>query len=356
VYPALAVLQELEGEPLEILWVGGEGGMEQDLVGRAGFELKSIPAAGLHGVGFRSLPGNIIKIGQGYLAARKLLKSFSPDALFFTGGFVAAPFALAAGNIPTLAFVPDIKPGFALRLMARFADRIALVAQASKKYFRDQSRLSVSGYPMRKELAKWDKNTARKHFALKKDLKTLLVFGGSKGAQSINNALHSSLQDLLPSIQILHISGANNWRETEAIKNNLPAHLAKNYHCFPYLHEDMGAALAAADLVLSRAGASTMGEFPLFSLPAILVPIPMESHIQHLNAKYLEKKGAILVLPDHEMSEKLSPSVMTTIVDEAKLTSMSSAMRKLARPNAAKDIAHLLRAVVPARQKDNKAA
>ncbi len=351
-YPALAVLQELEGDALQILWVGGEGGMEQELVARAGFDLKSIPAAGLHGVGIRALPGNLVKIGQGYLAARKLLKSFSPDALFFTGGFVAAPIAFAAGDIPTLAFVPDVKPGFSLRLIARFADRIAIVAQSSKKYFRNQERLHLSGYPMRKELAKWDKGTSIKHFSLAKDLKTLLVFGGSKGARSINQALFHSLEELLQSIQIIHITGIDNWEETIEMRDNLSPHLAKNYHAFPYLHEDMGAALAAADLVLSRAGASTLGEFPLFDLPTILVPIPFEGHIQHLNAEYLEKKGAALVLPDHEMSEKLSQSVMTTINDDNQLESMSVAMRKLAHPNAARDIARLLRELISSRQKD----
>ncbi len=111
VYPALAVLQELEDDALQILWVGGEGGMEQDLVNRAGYELRSLPAAGLHGVGVRTLPGNLLKIFQGILAARKLLREFTPDALFFTGGFIAVPIALAGHKIPTFAFVPDIKPG-----------------------------------------------------------------------------------------------------------------------------------------------------------------------------------------------------------------------------------------------------
>ena len=355
-YPALAVLQELENNTLKILWVGGEGGMEQELVGRAGYEIYAIPAAGLHGVGLRALPGNLITILKGYIAARKLLRSFAPDALFFTGGFVAAPIALAGVKIPTLAFVPDIKPGFALRLISRFADKIAIVDESSKNYFSNLGRLKTTGYPLRKELSTWKQENALKHFSFGQQLKTLLIFGGSKGAQSINLALQAALPTLLEKIQIIHISGTGNWDSANTFAKTLPEKLMKNYRLFPYLHEDMGAALSASNLVLSRAGASILGEYPLFKLPAILVPIPMEAHIQHLNAAYMEKKGAAQVLPDGEMSEKLSQTVIKTINDDAMLKKMSLAMQKLARPNAAKDIAAMLLEINANRQKEYKTA
>jgi len=346
------VLQELESKRLQILWVGGQGGMEQELVGRAGYEIHALPAAGLHGVGLRALPGNLVTILQGFFAARKLLKDFAPDTLFFTGGFVAAPIALAGSKIPTLAFVPDIKPGFTLKLISRFADKIAIVTNSSKAYFSKQKRLNTTGYPLRQELSAWSKARALKHFSLSHQFKTLLVFGGSKGAQSINLALQSALPLLLKEMQIIHILGKGNWSASKNIAKGLPEKLRINYRPFPYLHDDMGAALSASDLVLSRAGASILGEYPLFQLPAILVPIPMKAHIQHLNAAYLEKKGAAQVLPDGEMSEKLRQSVIQTINDDTLLKSMSSAMRKLARPNAAKDIAALLLEIHANRQKE----
>lgn len=313
--------------------------MEEDLVSRAGYRLTTIHAAGLHGVSLRKLPGNLLKIWQGRRAAQSLLADFKPDALFFTGGFVAAPVALASGNIPTVAFVPDIKPGFALRLVARFADAIALVADEAKQYFGRQERLRVTGYPVRKEMTRWSRSEAFAHFSLDKDLKTLLVFGGSKGARSINEALIQALPELLKEVQVLHVSGPENWDQMQAQEEEL----GERYHPFRYLHDDMGAALAAADLVLARAGASTIGEFPLFGLPGILVPIPMSGHIQHLNAAFMEKSGAALLLPDEQMSEKLSQLVLSTIHDEDRLARMSGAMRALGRQDAAKAIAQLIR-------------
>ena len=351
-YPALAVLQELAAEEIEVLWVGGQEGMEQDLVSRAGYQITTLPAAGLHGVGLRALPGNLLKIWQGSRVARCLLNEFRPDALFFTGGFVAAPVALVSGKIPTVAFVPDIKPGFALRLVARFADRIALVAEDAKQYFGAKKRLVVTGYPVRNKISAWERTAAQNHFGLDPQFKTLLVFGGSKGARSINLAVAAALPQLLEQIQILHVTGQANWRDTEAELPVIPAKLQKRYRAFPYLHDDMGAALAAADLVLSRAGASTIGEFPLFGLPAILVPIPMKGHIQHLNAAYLKKFGAVLLLPDEQMSEKLSQLVLDTMYNEQVLAGLSQAMQSLAHRDAARAIADLILDLGQTRQKE----
>ena len=122
-------------EDLELLSVGGEGGMEEDMVSRAGYQLRTMPAAGLHGVGLLQLPRNIWQLARGYFSARQLLAEFQPDVLFFTGGFVAAPVALAGRHVPTLALVPDIQPGFTLRLIARFADVIAVVAEEARQFF-----------------------------------------------------------------------------------------------------------------------------------------------------------------------------------------------------------------------------
>jgi UDP-N-acetylglucosamine--N-acetylmuramyl-(pentapeptide) pyrophosphoryl-undecaprenol N-acetylglucosamine transferase len=122
-------------------------------------------------------------------------------------------------------------------------------------------------------------------------LPVLLVFGGSKGARSINRALLEALPGLLPEMQVLHISGNLDWPEVEAARSALStgeaAAWAERYHAFPYLHDEMGAALAAADLVVARAGASTLGEFPALGLPAILVPYPHAWRYQKVNADYL---------------------------------------------------------------------
>lgn len=317
--------------------------MEADLVTRAGYQLRSLPAAGLHGVGLAALPRNLWQLARGYFAARRLLAEFKPDALFFTGGFVAAPVALAGSRVPTLAFVPDIQPGFTLRLIARFADVIATVADEARLYFQRPERIQVTGYPLRTELTRWTRSEAVKHFGLDANLPTLLVFGGSKGSLSINQALLPILSQLLEHMQIIHVSGQSNWAEIETIKQMLTGSAAQRYHAFPYLHSDMGAAFAAADLALCRAGASTLGELPYFGVPAILVPIAFKQHIQHINAAYLEQKGAAIILPDDQMQSRLAETVLGVMGDATRRQQMAAAMAALAKPDAAKRIAALLR-------------
>jgi UDP-N-acetylglucosamine--N-acetylmuramyl-(pentapeptide) pyrophosphoryl-undecaprenol N-acetylglucosamine transferase len=357
VYPALAVLQELDDEANELLWVGSKGGMEEDLVSRAGHTIKSLPAAGLHAVSLSSLPANLVQLWRGFWAARQMIRDFQPDVLFFTGGFVAVPIALAGRRIPSLAFVPDIKPGLALRLLSRFAEIIAVVADESKKYVKGLEKMQITGYPLRKELANWKPAEARVHFDLQKDEPTLLVFGGSKGARSINRALSIVLPQLLEDVQIVHVSGELDWDEVKASVAALPKVLRSRYRAFPYLHDDMGAALAAADLVLSRAGASTLGEFPLFELPAILVPLPQEKNlVQHLNADFLAKRGAAVILKDEDMRHHLLDTVQGLLLSDERREAMSTAMAKLAQPHAAKRLARMLMEMGTANKKDTQSA
>ncbi len=158
------------------------------------------------------------------------------------------------------------------------------------------ANLTVTGYPTRPDLRSWDRQAARKALQLETDLPVLLVFGGSSGARSINRALLASLPGLLEEMQVVHLTGRLDWPEVqaawEAMKETLPDSRVRRYHLYPYLYEEMGAALASADLVLSRAGASILGEFPMFGLPAILVPYPYAWRYQQLNARYLEQHGA----------------------------------------------------------------
>jgi undecaprenyldiphospho-muramoylpentapeptide beta-N-acetylglucosaminyltransferase len=346
VYPALAVLQALGEEAQDVLWVGGEGGMEADLISRSGLPFASVPAAGVHGVGWRALPGNLWQILKGFFAARKLVTEFNPDAMLFTGGFVAVPTALAGWGRPSLAYVPDIAPGLALRVVSRLSRSIGVVVGESRQYFPARAQVSVVGYPVRPELAAWNRQEAFHALELSPDLPTLLVFGGSKGAQSINRALLPLLPDLLAEMQVIHITGTLTWPEVQAGTKQLSAEQAARYRPHAYLHEEMGAAFRAADLVVARAGASTLGEFPLFGLPAILVPIPARTHLQHKNAHFLTQRGAALTVNDEDMRQKLLPAILELMRDSQKRAKMESAMQKLARPDAAQTIASLLRTLV----------
>jgi UDP-N-acetylglucosamine--N-acetylmuramyl-(pentapeptide) pyrophosphoryl-undecaprenol N-acetylglucosamine transferase len=361
VYPALAVLERfnVEGsrfkvdnlqssnlqpstfQPSTVLWVGGEGGMEEELVNRAGISYRSIPAAGVHGVGLRTLPRNIAKLARGVSASRKILRDFKPDALFFTGGYVAAPMALAGRNIPSALFVPDIEPGLALKFLSFFADKITVTTSASLRYFSRPERISVTGYPLRSDLETWTRERANQRLELDSSLPTLLVTGGSKGARSINNAVLRRLPELLAMGQLIHIVGALDFDVAQEAAENMPEPLRSRYHPMPYLHE-MGAALVAADLVVSRAGASTLGEYPLFGLPAILVPYPYAWRYQKVNADYLVENNAAVVLKDEDLQAELLSAVKKLLHDKDKLNSMRAAMKKLARPNAARAIASQL--------------
>lgn len=313
--------------------------MEAKLVKREGIPYRAVAAAGVHGVGLRALPGNLARLGRGYAQARRVLAQFRPDVLFFTGGYVAVPVALAGRSVPAALYVPDIEPGLALKVLSRFADRIALTAPQSRQFFAADAPVKVTGYPVRSALLSWDVDAARAALDLEAGLPVLLVFGGSKGARSINRALFPALETLLSQMQIVHISGTLHWDEAQQARERLPADLAARYHPFPYLHERMGAALRAADLVVARAGASTLGEFPLFGLPAILVPYPYAWRYQRVNAQYLASQGAAEVVEDADLAERLVPLVNALLGDAERLRSMREAMLRLAQPDAAAAIA-----------------
>jgi UDP-N-acetylglucosamine--N-acetylmuramyl-(pentapeptide) pyrophosphoryl-undecaprenol N-acetylglucosamine transferase len=170
--------------------------------------------------------------------------------------------------------------------------------------------------------------------------------GGSKGARSINRAVLAAIPQLLQSVQVLHVTGQLDWSEVEGARISLAAsitsELLDRYRIHPYLHEEMGAAFSAADLVLSRAGASTLGELPLFGIPAVLVPYPYAWRYQQVNALYLAERGAAVILQDADLPAHLLSEVSQLLGDEARLKSMSLAMRSLHKPDAAQNIASQL--------------
>jgi len=341
VYPALAVLQTLGSDADSVLWVGGEGGMEAEMVTRLNIPYKTIPAAGIHGVGLRTLPSNILRLLRGIFASRKILSEYKPDALLFTGGYVAVPMAVAGVKIPSLLYTPDIEPGLAIKAIAHFSDCIAMTAEESRSFFKFNHHLVVSGYPTRPEFTEWKKEKALKHLDMHNNKPVLLVFGGSKGALSINKAVLQILPQLLDLAQVVHITGQPHFAEAQAVKTRLIN--SDEYHSFPYLHEDMGAAFAAADLAVCRAGASTLGELPLFGLPAILVPYPYAWRYQKVNADYLVKNGGAVMLKDEELNTALLPTVTDLFHSPDRLVELKQKMTSLATPNAAEVLASTLR-------------
>jgi UDP-N-acetylglucosamine--N-acetylmuramyl-(pentapeptide) pyrophosphoryl-undecaprenol N-acetylglucosamine transferase len=364
VYPALSVLKQLMStnvEPvqatpaqskeaaandLQVLWVGASGGMEMDLVKREGFRFEAIPAAAVHGVGVRELPGNLWQLGRGFFSSRRILRKFHPDVLFYTGGFVAVPMALAARistRIKSLLYVPDIEPGLALKTIARFCDCITLTVEESKEFFPSHPSKIVTGYPLRPGLELWTRNEARNLFALQEPLPVLLVWGGSKGARSINQAIVTALPELLTEMQVIHITGRLDWQMVEQMRSDLSTEQLNRYRPFPYLYDEIGAAMCLADLALTRAGASTLGELPVFGLPAILVPYPYAWRYQRVNASYLVRHGAAVQIDDARLVDEIVPKVRGLMADREQREKMSQSMRSLAQPAAASKIASLLK-------------
>ena len=322
--------------------------MEAAIVERYGVAFKHITAAGVHGVNLCQLPSNLIKLFIGVLQARRILTQFRPDVLFFTGGYVAIPLALAA-YLPlrkfkkpsSVLFVPDIEPGLALKTLARFADCIAITAEETKKYLPSSKKTILSGYPVRAAFYEGDRDKARRQFGLNLDLPVVVVFGGSLGARSINQALFSILPQLLEEAQVIHISGKFAWDEVQLERGKLEQQnllLAQRYHSYAYLHDEMPQALQAADLVICRSGASTLGELPALGTAAILVPYPHAWRYQEINAAFLTQRGAAIMLKDADLMHTLLPTVLDCIRDSEKLKQMSKAMQQLAKPEAAKTI------------------
>jgi undecaprenyldiphospho-muramoylpentapeptide beta-N-acetylglucosaminyltransferase len=371
VYPALAVLQALTNESasvvseghmqtvqqspilspgsIDVLWVGGVGGMEIKLVERAGVPFQDIPAAGIHGVGGRALPGNLLQLGRGFTAARRIISSFRPDVLLLTGGYIAVPVAMAARTPISgrrrpriLLYVPDIEPGLALKTVARFADQIAVTVSETSAWLPGKVQKVVSGYPLREDMRVWDRERARAFFGIQPGSPVLLVFGGSQGARSLNRALLKTLPRLLMEMEVIHLSGHLDWAEVEKASAELPADVSARYHAFPYLHEEMSAAMTVADLAVSRAGASILGEMPYFGLPAVLVPYPHAWRYQRVNAGYLADRGAAVIVEDELVGEKFLDVVADLMRDARRREKMRRAMNSLAHPQAADCIASLL--------------
>ena len=232
-------------------------------------------------------------------------------------------------------------PSRTLKTLARFADAIAISAEQGRAFFQHKN-VVVTGYPVRSTLKIWELPQAQHALGLQHDLPTLLVTGGSTGARSINRALLSVLPDLLAEMQVVHLTGRLDWKEVDTFRATLTAEQTARYHPYPYLHEEMRAAFTSADLVISRAGASCLGEYPMFGLPAILVPYPYAWRYQRVNASYLESRGAAVVLEDAELPEKILPLARALIQDVTRRGEMRKAMQALYQPKAAASIANLL--------------
>ncbi len=355
-YPAFAVAQAMQAAegreaaspPVELIFVGGRGDLDGAILARSGVHWAHtalVQGGPIHGVSPFRLLASTVRLGMGLVQALGLVRRCRPDRLFITGGWASLPVALAGwlSRVPMVCFVPDIEPGWALKLAGRLARRVAATTDETAVYF-PPGRVVATGYPLRQAVLAATRQAALTHFGRDPGRRTLLVIGGSRGARSINQALLAILPDLLAEErwQVVHISGTLDWPAVEAARQQLTPAGRARYHAFDYLHEDMGLALAAADLVVSRAGASTLGEFPHFGLPAILLPYPHAWRYQAVNADYLASRGAAIRLDDDRAGDELFPTIRRLWDDPVMLQQMAARSRALARPEGAQNIARLV--------------
>jgi UDP-N-acetylglucosamine--N-acetylmuramyl-(pentapeptide) pyrophosphoryl-undecaprenol N-acetylglucosamine transferase len=349
---ALKPSQSNEPGTDKIRYVGEAGGLEEGLTRQAGIPFHAVESGQIRGRAPWVMARNLARMGRGAQQCAALIREFQPDVAFITGGYVAAPLAWAASRarprVPLLIYLPDLTPGQAIRWTSRLATAVAVSFPEVAPYF--PGKAVVTGYPVRAELLRARKDTARAALNLRPDLPALLVFGGSRGSHSINQALVAALPQLLPICQVVHISGQLDWPAIGDAGRRVAAEVAAQtgeadvrYHPYPYLHDEMIQALAAADLVIARAGASTLGEFPAVGLPSILVPYPYAGQHQDANAAYLADRGAALVVPDSELAARLASTVLSLFTEPERLATMAAATRALARPDAAAAIAEKLR-------------
>jgi len=314
------------------------------MAANAGIDFVAISAGQLRIRNPLQLARNSLRLARGAWQARRLLHDWRPDVVFVTGGYVCAPLVWAAHRqrLPILIYLPDVTPGLAVQRLAGYATQIAVSFAETTAFF--PGKAIVTGYPVRRQLRRrsLSKEEARQRFDLDPTQPTLLIFGGSRGSRSINQATASVLPDLLALAQVIHITGEVDREAAQRRVAGLGSEQSRRYRSFPYLHEEMTAALCAADLAITRAGASTLGEFPALGLPAILVPLPISGQHQLPNARYLADRDAAIVIDDADLPGQLLPTVRELFDHPDRLHALGQASAALARPDAADRLADAL--------------
>lgn len=343
IFPAISIANAIKAKhpDAQILFVGALGRMEMQRVPAAGYEIKGLPICGFDR---KHLLKNIVvlfKIWKSQHMAKKIIKDFKPMAAVGVGGYASGPTLnqCAAMGIPCLIQEQNSYAGVTNKLLAKKASKICVAYEGMDRFF-PADKIIMTGNPVRQNVLQTDitKEEARKAFGLEPDKKTILVVGGSLGARTVNESIINHL-DIVENadVQIIWQTGKY---YNKAIMDTLAQHKPiKNLKVMDFI-SDMGAAYKAADLVISRAGASSISEFCLIGKPVILVPSPnvAEDH-QTKNALALVNKDAALYVKDIEAPDTLLDTALKTVYDEAKLASLSENIKKLGLKNSADVIA-----------------
>jgi len=331
VIPALAIANQLKKSyDAEVMFIGTARGIENRLVPAAGYPLQLVRVGALNNVSLVTRAKTMFDLPRAIWSAAGMLNEFAPDVVIGVGGYASGPAMLAAivKHIPTLAFEPNVVPGFANKVVAKFVTAAAVHFEETAKYFR---HAEVTGVPVRQAF-----------FAIEPKRNgppTVLIFGGSQGAHAINEAMIRSLPELrrqAPQIRIIHQTGERDYNDALAAYRDL----GDSAEVFKFI-DDMPAAFSRADLVVCRSGASTVAEIAAAGKPAVFVPFPRaaDDH-QRVNAEAFAKSGAAVVVEESKLEGVwLAETIAALLQDPMRLQNMSAAARSLSHPNAAHDIA-----------------
>lgn len=341
IFPALSIAGELKQRfpDADVLFVGATGRMEMERVPAAGFPITGLPVMGFPrkpGFAYLRFAWNLIR---SMAMARRIVRQFKPDLAIGVGGYASGPLLRAASafKVPTLIQEQNSYAGLTNKLLGKKASAICVAYEGMERFF-PKEKLIVTGNPVRPSLLKLtiSKEEALAHYGLSNFTRVVLITGGSLGARTINNAMLRNL-DSLGSMDVAFIwqTGSYYFEEmSEKTRETLPG----NVQIHKFLN-NMDAAYMASDVVISRAGASTLSELCLASLPAILVPSPnvAEDH-QTRNAEALTQKSAAILISDQNLEKELVPVLTRLLANQDQLKQLSLNIRQLAKPNATSDI------------------
>lgn len=353
IYPALALVREIQKEVknAEFLYIGTTNGLESKIVPR-----EKIPFKAIHITGFKrklSLDNikTILRFIKGTGDSKKLLKDFKPDIVIGTGGYVCGPVVYAAAKlkIPTIIHEQNSVPGLTNKFLSRYVNKIAVCFEEAKDYF-PENKVVFTGNPRATEVIGKDGVQGRLSAGLNTKMPTVLIFGGSRGARPINEAVVKSLSDFaVKPYQILYITGDVHFesvkKEAELVGN------PPNVIIKPFIH-NMPEVLAGIDLVVSRAGATTLAELTSLGIPSILIPSPyVTNNHQEKNARSLSEQGAAELLLEKDLNSKsLVKYIDQIMLDKEKLTDMKKKAKKMGVPDSAQRLFALMKQLIEEKQ------
>jgi UDP-N-acetylglucosamine--N-acetylmuramyl-(pentapeptide) pyrophosphoryl-undecaprenol N-acetylglucosamine transferase len=359
--PTLATSDALKSldSSIELLYIGQDGGMEAKIVAGAGLNFAPISAGKFRRNHFDSGLAKIfnlstlgpnardsLKMVQGVGQALRILRSFKPDVVFLKGGFVCLPVGIAAKmlGIPFVVHESDATPGLTNRILSRWAEKIAVGFPVKSYKLFDPTKLVYVGNPVRANILTSHRLEGLAHFELDSNLPVVLITGGSQGAAQINNAVLSVIDELTANYQIIHQTGEGEIARIRFELSRTPKSANRHrYHPYGFLMSDMGLALAAADLVVGRAGVNTINDCAVLGKPTILIPNYVMAGHQVENARVLSRQGAVRVLDGASLTgAKLLAEINLVLGSEEEQARLSAGISKFARPEAAQELAHLI--------------